>query len=62
MQVTQQELREKYEIVVANWHNALSQIKERKGRVGTMAELMRKKNSADYKMNRGSMVYMYQQL
>ena len=45
---TQAKQKEKAEITIANWYNALKQIYERKGEVGTMAEFIRARNSAPF--------------
>ena len=43
--------KEQYEFVIANWYNALKQIKDRNGRVGRMSEFIKARNSAPFKDN-----------
>ena len=40
--------KERYKIIIANWYNALKQIKDRNGRVGRMSEFMRARNQAPF--------------
>jgi len=48
MQTQTYQGKEKAEIVIANWYDALKQIKDRKGRVGRMSELISARNDAEF--------------
>lgn len=51
MQTQTKTYQEKAEIVIANWYNALNQIKARNGRVGRMSEFIRARNDAGFEDN-----------
>ncbi len=51
MQTQTKTYQEKAEIVLANWYNALKQIKDKNGRVGKMSDFIRARNQAPFEDN-----------
>ena len=51
MMTKQESKKEQYEFVIANWYNALKQIKDRNGRVGRMSEFIKARNLAPFEDN-----------